>query len=234
MAEIELPWFKFNPDRHLNGNIQYCSLEAQGLYGNIKAFYWKRKCRMTKPELLRKYNHPVLIDELIKEDVIKLDGEAVMIEFLLDLWDELYVSKKASSDFGKKGQEVLKAKRRLQANQSELPLEEVKPTEIKKSVQVGKFFKIGIHTHLGVVSEWANENMQKHMEEVIMKNHPIRIAQVLKEMDDTYSNGYEFTGNNHVRNMFKKIAELLKEGKLTGSNNTASVATKAKAPNVDK
>ncbi len=245
MADFKLPWFRFDPAKHLAGNIQYCSLSAQGLYGNIKAFYWQRECEMSKADLYRKYKeHHPLLDELIREAVIKIEDDMVLIEFLMDDWDELYVAKKHSSDSGKKGQKVLKAKRAaakaLTPQQGSLKLDAEVKTEAP-APPAGKFFKIGMKTHLALLSAYCKQNIGIHMEEVIMKvnqgvapDKKISIDRVLNEMDAFYANGYEFSGNNHLRNTFKMVANQIRDGRSGLNNNTATVATKGSAPNIDK
>jgi len=79
----ELPYFQFEPAQYLTGDIQFCSLAAQGLFANICSMYWQRACDLTFDQLNKKYKeHKDLLDELVKSYVLKKDGDNVLIEFL--------------------------------------------------------------------------------------------------------------------------------------------------------
>lgn len=99
----ELPYFQFEPAQYLTGNIQFCSLEAQGLFSNICSIYWQRECELTKDQLYRKFSQHELINELIQEKVIKLDGQKIIISFLFTQYITISGIKQKLSDAGKKG-----------------------------------------------------------------------------------------------------------------------------------
>src|SRR4051812_17464448 len=50
-----LPYFKFNPDVWMLGNISFEDLELQGLYINVCALYWHRDGYLTLDEITRRF-----------------------------------------------------------------------------------------------------------------------------------------------------------------------------------
>ena len=119
----KLPYFQFEPAEYLTGNIQFCSLSAQGLFVNIKSIYWQRDCDLTKEHLDRIFNYPKLIEELIQENIIKINGEFVIIGFLDIQYEEITNRKKRLSIAGKKGAAIKKIKATLKP-----PLSQAKAT----------------------------------------------------------------------------------------------------------
>lgn len=78
----ELPYFQFEPAEYLTKDISFCSLSAQGLFINICCFYWQRQCVLTKDQFLRRFNYLAEFEELIKEGVIDIQRESIIIKFL--------------------------------------------------------------------------------------------------------------------------------------------------------
>lgn len=80
----ELPYFKFTCSDWDSGNIQICSMEAQGLFMNICSLYWTRLGRLpvklAKQRICKGYASAY--QELIDEGVIKEQKELIVIEFL--------------------------------------------------------------------------------------------------------------------------------------------------------
>lgn len=99
----ELPFFQFEPPQYLTGNIQFCSLESQGLFINICAIYWQRECHLTLNQIKKKFDRLDLISELIDNDVIKTNIDNIIIEFLDEQFESITNSKTRLSDAGKKG-----------------------------------------------------------------------------------------------------------------------------------
>jgi hypothetical protein len=105
----ELPYFQFEPAEYLAGNIQLCSLSAQGLFINIQALYWIRDCKLTLSQCKRKFREDELIDELIEENVLKLSTDNDIIISYLDSQREMIIDRKIRlSNAGKKGAEAKK------------------------------------------------------------------------------------------------------------------------------
>lgn len=99
----ELPYFQFEPAQYLTGNIQFCSLDAQGLFINICAIYWQRECNLTLSQIKKKYDKLDLISELIDNDVLKTNSDIIDIEFLNEQFETITKSKSRLSDAGRKG-----------------------------------------------------------------------------------------------------------------------------------
>jgi len=99
----ELPYFQFEPAQYLTGSIQFCSLEAQGLFTNIKAIYWQRDCELSLDQINKKFEKPALLQELIDNKIIKVNGKMITIDFLKkQLKSAIEISKKRSVS-GKNG-----------------------------------------------------------------------------------------------------------------------------------
>lgn len=101
----EAPYWQFEPAAYLAGNIQFCSLEAQGLFVNIQAMYWQRECELHIDQVNRKFNRPELITELLNEKIIKIKNGKISVDFLDKQWKKLFNSKVSNALNGKKGAE---------------------------------------------------------------------------------------------------------------------------------
>ncbi len=99
----ELPYFQFEPAQYLTKDISFCSLSAQGLFINICSYYWQRDCKLTKEQLLRRLNYPKELDELISENVIKLDEDDIKVAFLDTQREYIITKSKTNSNNGSKG-----------------------------------------------------------------------------------------------------------------------------------
>jgi len=99
----KLTYFQFEPATYLTGSIQFCSLEAQGLYVNICCFYWQRQCELTEENLHKKFDKKELILELIKENAIKIKKGNVIIDFLISQLESITSCKLKLSESGRKG-----------------------------------------------------------------------------------------------------------------------------------
>lgn len=80
----ELPYFKFEPNAWESGNIQMCSMEAQGLFINLCATYWSRlgelSVKLAKQKQCKGYASA--LQELIEEELIVEDNGFFVIQFL--------------------------------------------------------------------------------------------------------------------------------------------------------
>jgi len=139
----ELPYFQFEPAEYLTKDISFCSLAAQGLFINICSYYWQRKCKLTKDQLLRRLNNIKEFDELIDEGVIDLesDGSTIKVKFLDVQYENATKTSKVNSINGSKGGRPKKkkpnkteTKANLNPNQSETKgIREDKIKEDKKN-----------------------------------------------------------------------------------------------------
>ena len=105
----DLPYFQFEPSEYLAGDISICSLESQGVFINLCCLYWQKECELGLSKALRRFKQG-LIQELIDEDVIKVDEDQIVISFLDDQYNTISERKKKLSEAGRKGGKVSKPK----------------------------------------------------------------------------------------------------------------------------
>ena len=99
----ELPCYQVDPAKHLAGDIQICSLAAQGLFANIKAIYWIKGCKLTIEQLEKRFNEQILVKELVAENIIKIQDDLIVIDFLNVQYQKKIARKKALSKAGRLG-----------------------------------------------------------------------------------------------------------------------------------
>ena len=203
-----LPYFQFKPSDWLTGDIQYCSLQAKGLFSDICAFYWQRKCKMTDLELNKKFKEASIILELIAEGVIKVQDGDVIIEFLIDQYSDIYKSHKRNVINGRKGAEVKKQNALLAETKVVTPVQERPLNHLEDSKY---FFYVGMQLFKTKVSDYVKNEMQIHVNEFMIQMKPVTTEQVLAKMDSTCA-GYQFNNHNHVIKTFDSIAKELKNG----------------------
>lgn len=78
----EVPYFKFFTGEWANGDITCESYEAQGLFINLCSIYWTKLGNLTEKYARKKFKCDHVIDELIESNIIKVDGENIIISFL--------------------------------------------------------------------------------------------------------------------------------------------------------
>lgn len=80
----ELPYFKFEPGKWLNGNIQLCSDAAQSLFINICATYWDRLGDLSDRYVIQKLckSNAKALEELIEEGMVINNNGNLSIGFL--------------------------------------------------------------------------------------------------------------------------------------------------------
>jgi len=123
----ELPYYQFEPAEHLAGDIQMCSLAAQGLFENIKCVYWIKGCELNLKQLNGRFNEPELIKELTENNILKIQDQEICIEFLDKQYIEIIERKKLLSEAGKKGWLAKKNKAKFKGglSQVEAPLKQL-------------------------------------------------------------------------------------------------------------
>lgn len=77
------PYFKFYVSEYNDGDIQLCSMEAQGLFTNLCSMYWSKEGELflSKAKRLFKVREKTW-KELIDERVIKINEDKISISFL--------------------------------------------------------------------------------------------------------------------------------------------------------
>lgn len=108
-----LPYFQFEPAEYITGDIQFCSLGAQGLFINICSMYWQKECILTTDQITKKFpNTEKELEELVSEGIIN-HGYELIISFLDEQYELITKRKKQLSDAGKKGAQVKKSQATL-------------------------------------------------------------------------------------------------------------------------
>ncbi len=114
--EKELPYFKFYPDKWINGDISLLPENIQGIFINVCSYYWKRNCRVALAKLKQKLsNCQDGLKTLIENDIIIIDeNENIIIDFLNEQYKDYISLHLKLSESGRKGG-ISKAKGRLKA-----------------------------------------------------------------------------------------------------------------------
>lgn len=131
----ELPYYQFEVAEYLTGDIMLCSLDAQGLFGIIKCLYWQKECTLSIKQILRRYNKPDLLDELIEEGCVKVyEKGSIEITFLLSQYNTFKSKRTKRAEAGRKGG-LSKKKALLNDNpsKSEAPLKHIEERRVEKS-----------------------------------------------------------------------------------------------------
>lgn len=126
----ELPYFKFEPAEYLTKDISFCSLSAQGLFINICSYYWQRECKLTKKQVIKRFNYEVEFKELIDEGVIDVNNDSIIIKFLDNQLNDVKETSKRNSLNGSKGGRPKKAKQKPKETQTK-PLGLISLSETK-------------------------------------------------------------------------------------------------------
>ena len=192
----ELYWFKYEPKRYLTGKIQYCSLEAQGLFANIQCYYWQRECEMSYENLIRKFKaHETLIEELVKEDVIKIEKGMIYIDFLDEQYEPQRILKEKLSAGGREGARIANENRKRNKllaegkEQTLFPATDVIGAVVKhvaeasKGTITGTFFYIGKTMYKFPVSKYVLDNLEITINTFMPTMLPITTEEVLKQLD---------------------------------------------------
>lgn len=98
-----LPYFQFEPAEYLAGDIFFCSLAAQGMFNNICALYWQKDCELKYSQVVKRFNNEDLIKELLTENIIKINKDKIIINFLDEQFTKATVKHVVNSENGKKG-----------------------------------------------------------------------------------------------------------------------------------
>ena len=113
----ELPYFKFETSEWDNGTIQMCSRETKGLFIDLCSMYWARLGDIKTKLALQKLcnGNANALQELIKEDIIQILDEKIVIYFLDEQLKEFNaVSDKERKQLINDGSNLLKIRRLMQ------------------------------------------------------------------------------------------------------------------------
>lgn len=98
-----LPYFQFEPAEYLAGDIFFCSYGAQGMFNNICALYWQKDCELKYSQVVKRLKNEELIQELISENIIKVESDQITINFLNEQFSKATIKHVVNSENGKKG-----------------------------------------------------------------------------------------------------------------------------------
>lgn len=90
----EIPYFKFYINEWINGDITLEEMEIQGVFINVCCHYWSKDCDINIVNLkkkFRQYEHQ--IDYLIELDILKIESDKIIIEFLNEQFNSKEVQK---------------------------------------------------------------------------------------------------------------------------------------------
>jgi len=212
----ELPYFQFETSQYLTGTIQFCSYEEQGVFINVCAIYWERRCESNKDQLIRKFGADQ-INRLIAEKVIKCDNEgSVSIEFLDKQWESIMRSKTRLSEAGKKG--VLAKKEATLKPPLSHPIGNGKqPDKIRED-------KIKEKTLIGTADEYSKlEKTSKLISEFIISNKP----QFIEPYSDLWNLFSEKYGTAKVKAVTETRKKKIKSRASEDSFNFTEILKKA-------
>tara|TARA_R110000796_G_C14553666_1_gene434136 strand:+ start:371 stop:1090 length:720 start_codon:yes stop_codon:yes gene_type:complete len=109
----DLPYFKFFCSEWNDGDITLESYESQGLFVNICSYYWSNNCEVTLAKLKKKFKQDDLIDSLISEGIFKVEGDDVVISFLIEQLGERDTLSSQNSVNAKKRWDKIREEKRL-------------------------------------------------------------------------------------------------------------------------
>ena len=117
----DLPYFKFFCSEWTDGDITLEDYRIQGLFINICSYYWSNNCDISITKLKKKFKiESETIDYLIKETLIKVKGQDIIISFLDEQLDERIETSKIKSKGGKASAEARRLKKLEQESNKDL------------------------------------------------------------------------------------------------------------------
>lgn len=187
----DLPYYKFYTGEWANGKIVYCSLTAQGLFINLCSTYWTAQGDLQLSKVKRRFKAKKSVyDELINDEIIKINDDNITISFLDEQLVERDKQSKQNSKTAKERWEREKANANALQTQSEgstesVPLREEQEQEDNKNTppsidevieylkekEYSKEFAIRIHEHYSN-QNWLNAlgNPVKGWKNTILNN----------------------------------------------------------------
>ena len=237
----ELPYFQFEPAEYLTKDISFCSLSAQGLFMNICSFYWQRQCNLTKQQFLRRFNYENEFNELIKEGVIDVEEENVIIKFLDLQYQNATKKSQTNSENGSKGGRPKKPKEteikpKLNPIESEtkgIREDKIKEDKINNNLNpinwdaLLKFFNTTTNKKCRVVSTKAKNQFNARLKDGFTKED------IFKAIKNCYSDDWHIKNNHQYLTLeFISRADKLDKFSQIETINTSST-TNQKAMKYD-
>ena len=118
-----LPFYQSEPAEYLAGDIMFCSYAAQGVFSILRALYWQKDCNLTLSQAKRRCKGADnLIKELIDEEIIKINNDDIIINFLDEQFEKATSKSIVNSENGKKGARARWNKKRKDSDAIATPL----------------------------------------------------------------------------------------------------------------
>lgn len=122
MAE-KLPYFKFFTGEWANGSITLESFAVQGVFINVCCFYWSKQGDCTRKQLEKKIRSKKELNILFEEEIIKTEGDFVIIDFLDNQMIERNSKSEKASRAGKISAQKRAEKRQQESNERSTDVE---------------------------------------------------------------------------------------------------------------
>jgi len=119
----ESPWFKFFTGEWANGSITLENYAVQGVFINACCFYWSKQGDVTRKQLEKKIRSNKELDVLFEEEILKTDGQYIIIDFLDNQMVERQEKSKQASEAGKKSAAKRAEKHQRESNARSTPVE---------------------------------------------------------------------------------------------------------------
>lgn len=198
----ELPYFQFEPAEYLTGDIQLCSLEAQGLFINIQALYWQKCCELKLTQVKRRFKEDELIEELIEEGILKVEDDYIIISFLQNQYTDLINRKARLSEAGKKGAKAKKqATLKPPLSNEKAPLKQPKENRIEE-IKEKKVVVESAQQLQRLLNDYLTEDRIRELKELTL------FTGDLEELKKKFC--VEFIGRYGLNKSFKEASETFK------------------------
>jgi len=119
----ESPWYKFFTGEWANGSITLESYAVQGVFINACCFYWSKQGDVTRKQLEKKIRSKKEINVLFEEEILKTNGQYIVIDFLDNQMVERVERSKQASDAGKKSAKKRAEKLQRESNDRSTPVD---------------------------------------------------------------------------------------------------------------
>lgn len=214
----ELPYFKFNCSEWISGSITLESLQIQGAFINICAYYWFKSGSLTLSEIKRRVNlKQAIINRLVEIDVIKVDGDSIKISFLDEQFEERGHRAEINKINGSKGgapkgnKNAIKINQRVVLKQPKTTnIEEEKEKKENKNIQI--FGNVDDSDFIIIQDDYINSSIYKihgvnglkdFMEaNISILNYPEHANKFMSR-----KRGDRFNNIQHLRNAYNLFVE---------------------------